>query len=109
MAQMPSRSVSPVATFRYGKRQLDGDWSASSRALTRDVSVTTARERSALVIDARLMRPKNGDASCPLSWSTIAEGILRIDRFGLIGEAILGRSSVTRPAGSGRALLMRTN
>src|SRR5262245_24695978 len=53
--QMPSTSVSPVATFLYGKRHPAGEFKLSSIAKTSDESVTTAERRSDAELEVRRM------------------------------------------------------
>src|SRR5579872_4849830 len=73
------------------------------------VSVTTAHLRSAMPAEGRRIRPQNGDSSLVLSKSHNADGIFRTDKRGGNGVLILGKSSVTRPRGSGLVLLILRN
>ena len=81
----------------------------SWRASTRLVSVTTAVLRSSPELDARLMRPWNGESSFVFSRSHSAEGNCLRESRGGSGVLTFGSSSVTNPLGSGFVLLIRRN
>src|SRR6185369_9560338 len=102
---MPSKSVSPDAMLRYGKRQPEGVVKLSSSIFTIELSATTVFFRAAGVIEAREINPLNGEESSLLSASQIAEGIFLVSNFAGRGELTSGKSSVIRPRGSGLVLL----
>src|SRR6185369_4084095 len=95
--QIPSKSVSEVAILRYGKRQPAGDDKLPSIILIMEVSVTTVLAFCSPLVEARRIKPKNGEDSWLFSQSQIADGILRADR--LAGKDVLtsGSNSVIRP------------
>src|SRR5690349_18234364 len=99
-AVIPSKSVSPVAIFRYGKRQPDGCERLSSIILTTELSAITAWDLFSFAVEARRINPQKGDDFSRLSQSQIAEGIFFAERFA--GNAVVtsGSNSVISPRGS---------
>src|SRR5207302_7213244 len=73
--QMPSTSVSPVAMFRYGKRQPDVEVMLSSTIFTTDVSATMPF--SFELSEALRISLWNGDVGVWFSHSQTADGSLR--------------------------------
>ena len=65
--------------------------------------------RSSALVEGRRIRPRNGDSSWVFSRSQRADGAFLIDRRGGKEVLIFGKSSVTRPRGSGLVLLIRRN
>ena len=86
-----------------------GDVKLSLIILTTEVSLTTVLAFCSSLVDARRIRPKNGDVFSLFSQSQIAEGILRAERLAGSDVPTSGSSSVIRSWGSGFAPFTRRN